>query len=32
MMPTKYEDIWTVAKVFYKLEPIVADGAPARRT
>ena len=26
MMPTKYEDIWTVAKGFYKLEPIVADG------
>jgi len=26
MMPTKYEDIWTAAKGFYKLEPIVADG------
>ncbi|GAB3703579.1 lactate racemase domain-containing protein [Mariniluteicoccus flavus] len=26
MMPTKYEDIWTGAKGFYKLEPIVADG------
>ena len=25
-MPTKYEDIWTAAKGFYKLEPIVADG------
>jgi len=26
MMPTKYEDIWTAANGFYKLEPIVADG------
>ena len=26
VMPTKYEDIWTAAKGFYKLEPIVADG------
>jgi nickel-dependent lactate racemase len=26
MMPTTYEDIWTAAKGFYKLEPIVADG------
>jgi lactate racemase len=26
MMPTKYEDIWTAAKGFCKLEPIVADG------
>src|SRR5215213_9447827 len=26
IMPTKYEDIWTAAKGFYKLEPIVADG------
>jgi lactate racemase len=26
LMPTKYEDIWTAAKGFYKLEPIVADG------
>lgn len=26
VMPTKYEDIWTGAKGFYKLEPIVADG------
>ncbi|MEI2643238.1 MAG: hypothetical protein V9G10_13185 [Candidatus Nanopelagicales bacterium] len=25
-MPRKYEDIWTAAKGFYKLEPIVADG------
>jgi nickel-dependent lactate racemase len=25
IMPTKYEDIWTAAKGFYKLEPIVAD-------
>ena len=25
-MPTKYEDIWTAAKGFYKLETIVADG------
>jgi lactate racemase len=23
--PTKYEDIWTAAKGFYKLEPILAD-------
>jgi len=26
VMPTRYEDIWTAAKGFYKLEPIVADG------
>jgi nickel-dependent lactate racemase len=26
VMPTKYQDIWTAAKGFYKLEPIVADG------
>jgi nickel-dependent lactate racemase len=26
VMPPKYEDIWTAAKGFYKLEPIVADG------
>ena len=26
VMPEKYEDIWTAAKGFYKLEPIVADG------
>jgi hypothetical protein len=26
IMPTKYEDIWTAAKGFDKLEPIVADG------
>jgi nickel-dependent lactate racemase len=26
IMPTKYQDIWTAAKGFYKLEPIVADG------
>src|SRR3954452_25087600 len=26
IMPTTYEDIWTAAKGFYKLEPIVADG------
>lgn len=26
VMPAKYEDIWTAAKGFYKLEPVVADG------
>ncbi|MDI3403402.1 lactate racemase domain-containing protein [Streptomyces cavernicola] len=26
IMPDKYEDIWTAAKGFYKLEPVVADG------
>ena len=26
VMPTKYADLWTAAKGFYKLEPIVADG------
>jgi nickel-dependent lactate racemase len=26
IMPRKYEDIWTAAKGFYKLEPVVADG------
>ncbi len=25
-MPTRYDDIWTAAKGFYKLEPAVADG------
>jgi lactate racemase len=26
VMPGKYQDIWTAAKGFYKLEPVVADG------
>lgn len=26
LIPEKYEDIWTAAKGFYKLEPVVADG------
>lgn len=26
IMPSKYQDIWTAAKGFYKLEPVVADG------
>jgi nickel-dependent lactate racemase len=26
LMPDKYQDIWTAAKGFYKLEPVVADG------
>jgi nickel-dependent lactate racemase len=26
LMPARYEDIWTAAKGFYKLEPVVADG------
>nr|WP_202888722.1 lactate racemase domain-containing protein [Kribbella solani] len=26
VMPAKYADIWTAAKGFYKVEPIVADG------
>ncbi|RKS75254.1 nickel-dependent lactate racemase [Motilibacter peucedani] len=26
VMPRKYDDIWTGAKGFYKLEPVVADG------
>jgi nickel-dependent lactate racemase len=26
LMPHKYDDIWTAAKGFYKVEPIVADG------
>jgi nickel-dependent lactate racemase len=26
LMPEKYDDIWTAAKGFYKLEPVVADG------
>jgi lactate racemase len=26
LMPRKYEDIWTAAKGFYKVEPVVADG------
>ncbi|MYW05026.1 DUF2088 domain-containing protein [Streptomyces sp. SID3343] len=26
VIPEKYEDIWTAAKGFYKLEPVVADG------
>ena len=25
VIPTKYDDIWTAAKGFYKLEPVVAD-------
>jgi hypothetical protein len=25
-MPSRYQDIWTAAKGFYKVEPIVADG------
>ena len=26
VIPSRYEDLWTAAKGFYKLEPIVADG------
>ena len=26
VMPEKYDDIWTAAKGFYKVEPVVADG------
>lgn len=26
LMPPKYQDIWTAAKGFYKVEPVVADG------
>ncbi|MGB8382335.1 MAG: hypothetical protein WCG47_14030, partial [Dermatophilaceae bacterium] len=26
VMPTRYQDIWTAAKGFYKTEPAVADG------
>lgn len=26
IIPGKYDDIWTAAKGFYKLEPVVADG------
>ncbi|MFF3500197.1 lactate racemase domain-containing protein [Streptomyces sp. NPDC003247] len=26
LIPAKYDDIWTAAKGFYKLEPVVADG------
>jgi nickel-dependent lactate racemase len=26
VMPARYEDIWTAAKGFYKVEPVVADG------
>jgi nickel-dependent lactate racemase len=26
IIPERYEDIWTAAKGFYKLEPVVADG------
>ena len=26
LIPEKYEDIWTAAKGFYKMEPVVADG------
>ncbi|MFC5382037.1 lactate racemase domain-containing protein [Aquipuribacter nitratireducens] len=26
LVPTKYEDMWTAAKGFYKVEPVVADG------
>lgn len=26
VMPRRYRDIWTAAKGFYKLEPVVADG------
>lgn len=26
IVPEKYEDLWTAAKGFYKLEPVVADG------
>jgi nickel-dependent lactate racemase len=26
VIPSRYEDIWTAAKGFYKVEPVVADG------
>jgi nickel-dependent lactate racemase len=26
VIPTRYDDMWTAAKGFYKLEPVVADG------
>jgi nickel-dependent lactate racemase len=26
LIPVKYEDMWTAAKGFYKVEPVVADG------
>ncbi|GAA0958183.1 lactate racemase domain-containing protein [Actinocorallia libanotica] len=26
LIPAKYDDMWTAAKGFYKLEPVVADG------
>lgn len=26
LLPTKYHDMWTAAKGFYKVEPVVADG------
>ena len=26
VMPRRYQDMWTAAKGFYKLEPVVADG------
>jgi nickel-dependent lactate racemase len=26
LMPPRYQDIWTAAKGFYKVEPVVADG------
>jgi nickel-dependent lactate racemase len=26
LMPRRYEDMWTAAKGFYKVEPVVADG------
>jgi nickel-dependent lactate racemase len=26
LMPAKYDDMWTAAKGFYKVEPVVADG------
>ena len=26
LLPTKYEDMWTGASGFYKVEPVVADG------
>ena len=26
VIPAKYDDMWTAAKGFYKLEPVVADG------
>ena len=26
LMPQRYDDIWTAAKGFYKVEPVIADG------